>query len=114
MKPEELTFDHAQKNQPWAIEYAEREKYRAGSFRSPFMINHCVLHITKALGKIARVLEEVDHSNDSPVPLDENVEVIVLAAADIVSSCLKICSVYGYSMAHVLMRRVKEKNGTGY
>jgi hypothetical protein len=114
MDADELTFKYAQENQPWTIEYAERNQYPAGKFRSPFMVNHCVLHITKALGKIARVLEEVDHSNDGPVPLDDGVVVIVNATADIVSSCLKICSIYGYSMAATLMMRVKEKNGVGY
>ena len=114
MKHEELTFDYAQKNQPWAIEYAERNRRYAGDFRSPFMVNHCVLHITQALGKIARVLEETDHSDLGPVPSDSGVETIVFAAADIVSSCMKLCSIYGYSLASVLMRRVKEKNGVGF
>ncbi len=114
MKPEELTFDHAQNNQPWSIEYAHRNKHDTMTFRSPFMVNHCVLHITKALGKIARVLEEVDHSNLGPVPYDKDIETIVFAAADIVSSCMKLCSIYGYSLAAALMTRVKEKNGVGY
>lgn len=114
MNHEELTFDHAQKNQPWVLEYAERTRHETITFRSPFLVNHCVLHITKALGKIARVLEEVDHSNLGPVPSDYGVEVIVAASADIVASCMKICSIYGASLAATLMARVKEKNGVGY
>jgi len=111
---EELTFDYAQKNQPWVLEYAERQRHDVNAFRSPFLVNHCVLHITKALGKIARVLEEVDHSNLGPVPDDDGVKTIVCASADIVSSCMKICSIYGVSLARTLMDRVLEKNGVGY
>jgi hypothetical protein len=114
MKTEDLTFDFAQRNQPWVHPYAERHQSFVSDFRSPFMVNHCVLHITKALGKIAGALEETDHSNLGPVPSDANVSAITNAVADIVASCLKICAVYGCSLAHVLARRVREKNGIGF
>lgn len=114
IKHEELTFDYAQWNQPWTIEYAERHRHDVSTFRSPFMVNHCLLHIVKATGKIARVLEETDHSNVGAVPSDDNVKVIVFACADIVASCMKICTVYGGYLSDALMRRAKEKNGKGY
>ena len=114
MNHDQLTFDHAQRMQPWTIEYAKRHAHDVDIFRSPFLVNHCVLHITKALGKIARVLEETDHSNLGPVPSDEGVSTIVGATADIVSSCMKICSLYGRHLSAELMRRVLEKNGVGY
>ncbi len=112
--PDNLTFKHAQDKQPWTNAYAERNERKAEDFRSPFLVNHCVLHITKSLGKIATVLEDTDHSNLGPVPCDANVEIIVKATADIVNSCLKICTIYGTSLAYQLMQRVKEKNGVGY
>lgn len=114
MKTSELTIDHAQKTQPWVHPYADRNRYDSMGFRSPFMVNHCFLHITKALGKIAKVLEEVDHSNVGPVPLDSDIDVIMGAVADIVSSCLKISTVYGFSLARILSKRVLEKNGVGF
>jgi hypothetical protein len=34
MNSEELTFDYAQKNQPWVLEYAKRHLYEVQEFLS--------------------------------------------------------------------------------
>ncbi len=112
--PETLTFEQAQRTLPWTVPYAARHAHDVNAFRSTFMVRHVVLHAMKSLGKIAAELEAVDHSNWGPVPPDKSISIIMNCAADLVSAALKLAEIYGYSLAAVLMIRVREKNGVGF
>lgn len=111
MKAEDLTIDHAQRTQPWTQPYADRHRYDAADFRSPFLARHTLAHVMKTVGKLAAVYEVVDHSNLGPVPSDEQIREIAGLSADLLTAALKFANIYSFSLARELVARVREKNG---
>lgn len=107
--PKQLTLWDAQMQQPWAQPYSDRHWVRSHEGQ----LKHAVLHAQKSLGKVATVLEGLDHSERSWLT-DEELDTVGDLAADLVSAALRMGNVVGRSVAHALIRRVKQKNGNGY
>lgn len=105
-----LTIYKAQTEQPWAQPYGQ---YKHWVSNSEGQLKHAILHAQKSLGKIATIVESLDHS-DSQWLSDENLAAVGDLSADLVSAALRIGNVVGHSIAHALMRRAREKNGNGY
>lgn len=107
--PASLTIWSAQREQPWAVPYAKKHWVNGAEGQ----LKHALLHASKSLGKIATIIEHLDHSEKSWLSDDELIAVAD-CAADLVSAALRIGNVVGHSIAHALVRRVREKNGNGY
>lgn len=105
----ELTIFRAQMEQPWAVPYARKHWVN----NAEGQLKHALLHATKSLGKISTIVEALDHSEASWLS-DEAMATITDCAADLLSAALRIGNVVGGSVAHALVRRVREKNGNGY
>lgn len=54
--------------------------------------HHAALHITKALGKLASELDDLDHKNGDPAPAVVDVSVVTNALADIVICAARVAS----------------------
>lgn len=110
MQAEKLTLWEAQLEQPWSLPYGE---FKHHVRNCEGQLKHALLHANKTLGKIAVIVERLDHSENQWLSDAELGEVGDMAA-DLVSVALRIGNVVGRSVVHALMRRVKEKNGNGY
>lgn len=107
MKPEELTIMQAQCEQPWTVPYG-RDKWWVTNDEG--RLKHCMAHAQKTLGKIAAIVERLDHADRSWLNDNECDEVGDLAA-DLLSVALQIGTTVSRGIAHALVRRVTEKNG---
>ncbi len=107
MNPEQLTIMLAQQRQPWTVPYG-RNKWWVVNDEG--RLKHCLSHAQKSLGKIAAIIERLDHADNSWL-LDAECDQVGDLAADLVSVALQIGTVVGRSIAHALVRRVVEKNG---
>ena len=107
MKPDELTIYLAQTKQPWTVPYGEN-KWCVTNDEG--RLKHCLAHATKTLGKIADIIERLDHANHQWLS-DVECDAVGDLAADLVSVALQIGTTVSRSVAHALVRRVTEKNG---
>lgn len=110
----DLTIKTAQREQPWTVPYAERNRFENGTFRSPFAGKHALLHAQKTLGKIAALFEALDHDDEHSTLTDAQIETLANMSADLVSAALRFANVFHFDLESALRRRVIEKNGTGY
>ncbi len=108
MNPDELTIALAQKEQPWTVPYG-RNKWWVTNDEG--RLKHCLAHAQKTLGKIADVIERLDHEDRTWLS-DAECDAVGDLAADLVSVALQIGTTVSRSVAHSLVRRVTEKNGT--
>ncbi len=107
MRTTDLTIDYAQDNQPWTLPYSNRVQ----SSDVPHILgSHAVLHATKSLGKIAAVFEALDHSEEAVISAGQ-IQVISDMSADLFTIALRFANLYGFNLAHSLVKRVEEKNG---
>ncbi len=107
MNPDDLTIALAQREQPWTVPYGENKWWVVNN---EGRLKHCLAHAQKTLGKIAAVIERLDHSDHSWLS-DAECDEIGDLAADLVSAALQVGTTVSRSVAHALVRRVKEKNG---
>ena len=107
MNPEELTLFQAQREQPWTVPYG-KEKWWVVTNEG--RLKHCLAHAQKSLGKIASIVEKLDHEQRSWLT-DAECDVVGDMAADLVTVALQIGTTVSRSVAHALVRRVAEKNG---
>jgi hypothetical protein len=107
MKAEELTLYQAQRQQPWTVPYGEHKWWVTND---EGRLKHCLAHAQKSLGKIATVIEKLDHENHQWLS-DAECDAVGDMAADLVSVAIQIGTVVSRSVAHALVRRVTEKNG---
>lgn len=105
--PEQLTLYEAQVRQPWTVPYGEGKWWVV---TDEGRVKHCLFHAQKSLGKIAAVVEAFDHRPDTALS-DEDCDAIADMAADLVSAALQLGTAVRRSVAHALVRRVREKNG---
>ena len=105
--PEDLTIYLAQTQQPWTVPYGKDKHWVTNN---EGRLKHCLAHAQKTLGKLAAVVEGLDHSDESWLA-DSTCDVVGDLAADLVSAALQIGTVVSRSVAHALVRRVTEKNG---
>ena len=108
MKPEDLTISLAQRQQPWTVPYGQNKWWVTND---EGRLKHCMAHAQKSLGKIATIIERLDHE-DRTWLLDDECDAVGDLAADLVSVALQIGTTVSRSIAHALVRRVTEKNGT--
>lgn len=107
MKAEDLTIMLAQTQQPWTLPYGAHKWWVTNN---EGRLKHCLLHAQKSLGKLAIIVERLDHADRqwlSDAECDEAGDL----AADLVSAALQIGTVVSRSVAHALVRRVTAKNG---
>lgn len=107
MKPEELTIFQAQREQPWTVPYGEGKWWVTNN---EGRLKHCMAHAQKTMGKIATIVERLDHQNRSWLT-DEECDEVGDLAADLLSAAVQVATVVSRSIAHALVRRVTEKNG---
>lgn len=107
MNAEDLTLYQAQKQQPWTVPYGD---YKWWVTNNEGRLKHCLLHAQKSIGKIATVVERLDHENRQWLT-DKECDDVGDMAADLISAALQIGTAVSRSVAHALVRRVKEKNG---
>jgi hypothetical protein len=107
MNPDELTIALAQREQPWTVPYGKNKWWVTND---EGRLKHCLAHAQKSLGKIAAVIEKLDHENSQWLS-DAQCDAVGDMAADLVSVALQIGTVVSRSVAHALVRRVTEKNG---
>jgi hypothetical protein len=107
MNPDELTIALAQRHQPWTVPYGKNKWWIVND---EGRLKHCLAHGQKTLGKIAAIVERLDHSESSWLS-DSECDEVGDMAADLVSVALQIGTVVSRSIAHSLVRRVTEKNG---
>lgn len=107
MKAEELTIMMAQQQQPWTVPYGVNKWWVVNN---EGRLKHCIAHATKSLGKIATIVERLDHADRSWLT-DAECDELGDAAADLVSVALQFGTAVSRSIAHALVRRVTEKNG---
>lgn len=113
----ELTIRRAQKDQPWKLPYSPRFTREASGYRAVPAINHATLHLVKASGKIAAILEEFDHDprdSGGRTLTDEQFARLADASADVLASVLRIANVASIDLESALRKRAREKNGAGY
>lgn len=108
MKPEELTINYAQTNQPWTVPYSYGVWQAWDNLVPHILASHSVLHAAKSLGKLAAVFEELDHRNES-IDKDQ-IEVIKNMSADLLTVALRFAHLYKFDLATELVKRVEEKN----
>lgn len=109
MHSDELTFAHAQLNQPWTVPYSDGvQDARQGGYVSHILSSHTVLHAAKSVGKLAAVFEKMDHGSGMTTEMQKDVEAM---AADLVTAALRLANLHGFDLASVLVERVEEKNG---
>lgn len=108
MKAEDLSIMRAQCEQPWTVPYG-RAKWWVTNDEG--RLKHCLAHAQKTLGKIADVIEHLDHSDQGWLT-DQQADLVGDMAADLVSIALQIGTTVSRSVAHALVRRVAEKNGS--
>jgi hypothetical protein len=100
-----LTIHHAQMHQPWTLPLAPVHDGRVAHQYA----THAVLHATKSIGKIATVMEALDHSGK---PINEpQTQIIKDMAADLLTIALRFANLYNFDLATELCTRVAEKNG---
>lgn len=104
---ETLTLFEAQRHQPWTVPYGEHKWWVVND---EGRLKHCLAHATKSIGKVAAAIERLDHSNSGWLS-DAECDAVGDMAADLVSVALQIGTAVRRSVAHALVRRVKEKNG---
>lgn len=107
MNAEDLTLYQAQKQQPWTAPYGQNKWWVTDN---EGRLKHCLLHAQKSLGKVATIVEVLDHA-DRQWLTDRECDQIGDLAADLVSTAIQIGTVVSRSIAHALVRRVTEKNG---
>ena len=105
--PESVTLYRAQREQPWTVPYGANKWWVTND---EGRLKHCMAHAQKTLGKIAAVVERLDHTDGWL--LDEECDEIGDMAADLVTVALQIGTAVSRSVAHALVRRVLAKNGT--
>lgn len=104
---DDLTVTELQRRQPWVVPYSEQ--FNRASYHTPHLrATHAVLHAIKSLGKIATVLEAIDHRGGAI--FDNEREVIQEMAADVFTIALRLANLFSFSLIHSLRRRVKIKN----
>jgi len=107
-----------QRGQPWAKTYSTGVEYAKANSVPHILGTHCVLHVTKSVGKLAAVFESLDHpllgSNKSRLgplgPNDLQLEIIKDMAADLLTNALRLANLYGFDLADEHNRRVVEQN----
>jgi hypothetical protein len=102
-----LTIWQAQNQQPWTNPYGKNKWWVV---TDEGRLKHCMSHAQKTLGRIATIIERLDHSSSGWL-LDTECDEVGDLAADLVSVALQIGTVASRSVAHALVRRVTEKNG---
>lgn len=107
MNPSELTIELAQREQPWTVPYGEGKWWVT---TDEGRLKHTIAHAQKSLGKIASIVEALDHSSAQWLS-DADEDSVVDMAADLMSAALQIATVVHRSLAHALIRRVTAKNG---
>jgi hypothetical protein len=107
MNPSELTIELAQREQPWTVPYGKAKWWVVND---EGRLKHCLAHAQKTLGKIADIIEALDH-DDRAWLTDAQCDKVGDLAADLVSVALQIGTTVSRSVAHALVRRVMEKNG---
>jgi hypothetical protein len=107
VNPETLTLYRAQREQPWTVPYGENKWWVTNN---EGRLKHCMAHAQKTLGKIATVIERLDHENRQWLT-DEECDHVGDMAADLVTVALQIGTAVSRSVAHALVRRVVAKNG---
>lgn len=104
---DDLTVTELQRRQPWVVPYSDH--FNSASYHTPHnRATHAILHAMKSLGKIATVLEAIDHRGGAI--LDREREVIQEMSADIFTIALRLANLFSFSLVHSLRRRVKIKN----
>ena len=104
---ESLTLYRAQREQPWTVPYGANKWWVT---TNEGRLKHCLSHAQKTLGKIAAVIERLDHADRSWLTDQESDDVGDMAA-DLVTVALQIGTAVSRSVAHALVRRVVQKNG---
>lgn len=104
---ENLTLWQAQMEQPWTVPYG-KDKWWVTSDEG--RLKHCLFHVQKSLGKIATLVERLDHWDRIQL-MDQECDEVVDMAADLVTVALQIGTAVCRSVAHALVRRVTDKNG---
>ena len=103
---------HAQKHQPWTVPYSGSVQRARRTGVDHIFGSHTVLHATKTVGKLASVFESLDHT-DEPITADQEA-VVRDMAADLMTAAMRLANLYGFDLETELVRRVTEKNGTGF
>lgn len=107
VNPESVTLYRAQCEQPWTVPYGANKWWVTND---EGRLKHCLTHAGKTLGKIATVIETLDHA-DRQWLTDEECDQVGDMAADLVTVALQIGTAVSRSVAHALVRRVRSKNG---
>lgn len=107
VNPENLTLYRAQCEQPWTVPYGANKWWVV---TNEGRLKHCMAHAQKTLGKIAAVIEHLDHADRTGLT-DEECDAVGDMAADLVTVALQMGTAVSRSIAHALVRRVVEKNG---
>lgn len=105
--PTEVTLYQLQTYQPWTVPYGKNKWWVTND---EGRLKHCMAHAQKTLGKIAAIIEKLDHS-DGQWLRDAELDEVGDMAADLVTVALQIGTVVSRSVVHALARRVIEKNG---
>lgn len=103
-----LTIDQAQYGQPWTVPYAQDFVDAQAKLLPHLYLTHAILHAAKSVGKLAAVVENLDHD---PLMVPSQRRVCADMAADLVTAALRIANLLGFRLSTVLAERVAEKNG---
>jgi hypothetical protein len=105
--PGTLTLYRAQSEQPWTVPYGKNKWWVVSD---EGRLKHCLSHAQKTLGKIAAIVESLDHA-DRGWLTDDECDQVGDMAADLVTVALQVGTTVSRSVAHALVRRVVAKNG---
>ena len=107
VNPETVTLYRMQCEQPWTVPYGKNKWWVTNN---EGRVKHCLAHAQKTLGKIATIVEKLDH-DDRDWLSDAECDQVGDLAADLVTVALQLGTATFRSVAHALVRRVVEKNG---
>lgn len=113
-QPPELTLSELQSQLPWSINYADAFKLATYSGLPYLEFQHALIHVVKATGKLATMVEDADHGRDDvePFPLPEMAKLL----SDLVICALRMANVqprlgYRIDLGREIVRRLESKNG---
>ena len=99
-----------QRHQPWTVPYSSRFETASGAIHLPHLpAVHAVLHAMKSLGKIATILERLDH-REACDPSPEERTTVRSMSADLLTISMRLANLFAFDLGEALLERQAEKN----
>lgn len=100
-----FSLRHLQKHLPWTIPYSAEFEASAGENRQR-RIGHDILHVMKALGRIAADVEAADHTRPRKLQGDT----LAKEVADLVTCALHIARLEGFDLQDAVVKNSEARN----